>query len=61
MPPEEMMNGYIPLPRKLQPVAGIPPIGIEMAVGETCDLRKGTEEILENYKEDEEERYHKRE
>lgn len=53
-----MMDGDIPFPTEFKPVAGVPPIAVEMAVGEACDFGKGAEDVLEDDKEDEEEGNH---
>ena len=58
MPPEEVVNGDVPLARELQPVAAIPPIGVEVAVGEARDLGEGAEDVLEDDEEGEEEGHH---
>lgn len=55
------MHGDVPLPTELEPVARVPPVAVEMPVGEAGDLREGAEDILEGDEEDEQERYHERE
>lgn len=34
MPPKEMVHWLVPLARELEPVAAIPPVGVELAIGE---------------------------
>jgi len=42
------------------PIAGIPPVRVEVTVGETSDLSKCTQEVLENDKKHEQESNHER-
>ena len=58
MAAQEVVNGDIPLPRELEPVAGIPPVGVEVAVGEAGDFGKGAKDVFEDDEEDEEEGDH---
>ena len=58
MTSQEVMDGDVPFSRKLQPVAAIPPIRVEMAVREASDLRKSPEHILEYDEEDKQEHEH---
>lgn len=60
MSSEKVMNGNIPFPRKLQPIARIPPVGIEMTIRETSDLCKCTKNVLEDDQEYEKEGNHER-
>lgn len=55
MTAQEVMNRYVPLLRELQPVARVPPIRVEVAIGKAGDLRKGPEGIFEEDQEDEQE------
>lgn len=34
--PEEVVHGYVPLAGELEPVARVPPVFVEVAVGEAC-------------------------
>ena len=56
-----MVNGDVPLAAKLEPIAAIPPVGVEVAVGEAGQLGKGAEHVLEDDQEDEQEADHERE
>ena len=58
MPLQKIVDGYIPLPREFEPVARVPPIVVEVAIGEPGHLREGTEEVFEDDEEDQEEDDH---
>jgi hypothetical protein len=32
VPPEEVMDGLVPLTRELKPVTAVPPVGVELAI-----------------------------
>lgn len=36
VPPEEVVDGYVPLAGEFEPVARVPPVGVELAVREAC-------------------------
>lgn len=55
---QEGVDGNIPLARKLHPVGRVPPVGVEVAVGEAGDFGKGAEDVFEDDEEDEEEGEH---
>lgn len=58
MSAKEMMDRNIPLAREFKPISGIPPVGIEMAVGEIGYDSEGVEDVFEDCEEDEEEGDH---
>lgn len=58
VPTEEVVHGDVPLAGELEPVQRVPPVGVELAVGEAGDFRKGAEGVLEDDKEDEQEGDH---
>ena len=58
VPAQEMVDGDVPLAAEFEPVAGIPPIRVKMAVGEAGDFREGAEDVFPDDKEDEEESDH---
>ena len=59
MTTQEVVDGDVPFTAELEPVGGIPPVAVEMAVGEAGDFREGAEEVLPDDEEDEEESDHK--
>lgn len=38
VPPEEVVNGNVPLAGKLQPVKAVPPVRVELPVGKALDV-----------------------
>ena len=54
MSSEEMMNWNVPFPRKFKPVGTVPPIAVEVSVGETSNLRECSKHKLENNEKDKE-------
>ena len=50
---EEAVDGHVPLARELHPVGAVPPVAIEVPVGEACDLGAGAEHVLEDDEENE--------
>ena len=58
VPPEEVVDGDIPLATEFQPVQRVPPVGVELAVRELGDFGEGAEDVLEDYEEDEQEDDH---
>lgn len=58
VPAQEMMDGDVPLAAELEPVARVPPVAVEVAVGEAGDLGEGAKHVLEDDEEDEEEGDH---
>lgn len=58
VPQEEVVDGDIPFAAELEPVEGIPPVGVESAVRETGDFGEGAEDVFEDYEEDEQEGDH---
>lgn len=56
--PQEGVDGDVPLARKLHPVGRVPPVGVEVAVGEAGDFGKGAEDVLEDDEEDEQKGEH---
>jgi len=59
MPSEEVVDRDIPLSREFKPVCAIPPVRVEVSVREAGDFSESTENVFEDYKEDQEECYHK--
>lgn len=55
---QEGVDGNIPLARKLHPVGRVPPVGVEVSVGEASDFGKGAEDVLKDDEEDEKEGEH---
>lgn len=55
---QEGVHGNVPLARELHPVGRVPPVAIEVTVGETSDLGKGTEDVFKDDEEDKEEGQH---
>jgi len=49
---EEAVDWDVPLARKLKPVRAVPPVRIEVAVGEAGDLGERSKDVFEDYKED---------
>lgn len=43
---QEMVDGNVPLAAELEPIAAVPPIRVEVAIGETGDFGKGPENVL---------------
>jgi len=58
MSSEEVMDRDVPFSRKLEPVGTVPPVAIEMSVGETGDFGEGSKYILKDDKEYEKEGDH---
>lgn len=58
MTAEEAVNGDIPLPREFHPVSRVPPVRVEVAIGEASDFGKGAEDVFKDDEEDEEEGEH---
>lgn len=56
---QEGVDGDVPLARKLHPVGRVPPVGVEVVVGEAGDFGKGAEDVLEDDEEDEQKGEHK--
>lgn len=56
--PQEAVDGYVPLAAELHPVGAVPPVAVEVAVGEAGDLGEGAEDVLEDDEEDEQEGQH---
>ena len=56
--PQEAIDGHVPLARKLHPVRAVPPVRVEMAVGEAGDFSERPQNVLEDDEEDEQERQH---
>lgn len=52
MPLQEPVHRYVPLARELEPVSRIPPVRVEVAVGEAGDFCKGTEDVFEDDEKD---------
>jgi len=52
---EEVVHGDVPFAAELEPVLAVPPVGIEVAVGEAGELGEGAEGILPDDEESEEE------
>lgn len=55
---QEAVDGYVPLAAELHPVGAVPPVAVEVAVGEAGDLGEGAEDVLEDDEEDEQEGQH---
>ena len=55
---EEVVDGDVPLAGELEPVDAVPPVGVELAVGEAGDFREGAQDVFEDDEEDEEEGNH---
>lgn len=55
---QKSMNGNIPLAGKLEPVGRVPPVRVEVTVGETSEFGEGAENVFEDHEEDEEEGDH---
>jgi hypothetical protein len=49
---EEAVDGNVPLTRELKPVCAVPPVRIEVAVGEAGDLGESSKDVFEDYKKD---------
>lgn len=58
MAPEKGVDGDVPLAGKLHPVGAVPPVGVEVAVGEARDFGERAEDVFEDDEEDEEEGEH---
>lgn len=58
---EEVMHRDIPFSRELEPITGVPPVGVEVPVGEAGYLRESAKKIFEDDEEDEQEGNHERE
>lgn len=56
--PQEAVDGYVPLAAELHPVGAVPPVAVEVAVGEAGDLGEGAQDVLEDDEEDEQECQH---
>lgn len=56
--PEEVVDGYVPLPRELEPVAAVPPVRVEVSVGEAGDFGECAENVLPNDQKDQQEGDH---
>lgn len=50
---QEMMDRDVPLARKLQPISAVPPIAVEQPISKTGEFGEGTENVFENYEENE--------
>ena len=55
---KEVVYGDVPLAGEFQPIAAVPPVGVEVPVGETGDFGKGAEHVFEDDEEDEQEHEH---
>lgn len=58
---QEVVDGDVPGAREGQPVAAVPPVGVEAAVGEARRLREEVQHVLEDHQEHQQERRHERE
>jgi len=58
VPSEEVVDWDVPLSTEFQPVGAVPPVGVEVAVGETGYLGERAEEVLPNDEEDEKHGHH---
>jgi hypothetical protein len=61
MSAEEVVDGYIPFSGELKPIRTVPPIAVEMSIGETREFSEGAKDILEDHEKDKQESYHERE
>ena len=52
VPPQEVVDWNVPLPTKLQPVRAVPPVAVEVSICKAGDFCKGAEQVLPDYKED---------
>lgn len=55
---QEAVDGYVPLAAELHPVGAVPPVAVEVPVGEAGDLGEGAQHVLEDDEEDEQEGQH---
>ena len=55
------MHGDVPFPTEFEPVARIPPVAVEMPIGEAGDFCKGAQDIFKDDQENKQERNHERE
>lgn len=46
MPSEEMIHRNVPFPREFQPVTAVPPVRVEVAIGETGDFRECAQDVF---------------
>ena len=58
MSAQKVVDRDIPFATEFQPVRGVPPVLVEVAVGEAGNLCKGAEEVLPDDEEDEQEDDH---
>ena len=58
MPPQKVVHRNVPFAAELEPIGTVPPIRVEVSVGEASELSEGATEVFPDDEEHQKEDYH---